>query len=213
MAEPLPSELDDFWAVVVNAWHSGGTRLLWSTTLQDWLPSRAYGDGFAASPVADGDLTPYDDEVQAIPGLARRLLTDRVCQRCGLSDLQDHLIAPDVFGDAAMYCVQMPDPSVVSSSGGSGSKKHWGALGGCGSVGPEFLTTAYGEEQINYGDGLVASHVRDWQWCSRCLTAARNLASAADRQGRPVADFLRDRERDLLANRHANRLGRRGHDR
>jgi hypothetical protein len=210
MTDLLSNVLDDFWAVVVYAAHGGGTRLLWSPTLHAWLPSRAYGDGFAAAPAAGRDLVPYDDELQAIPGLGRRLLADRICQRCGLIDLSDHLIAPDVFGDAAMYCVQMPDSSIVRSSGGSGSKKHWGALDACNSVRPEFTTDSYGDERISFGEGLVASNVRDWEWCARCTNAAGNLARAAEREARPVADYLRDRERQMLERRKANRPAGRG---
>jgi hypothetical protein len=73
-----------------------------------------------------------------------------------------------------LYCVQRSDKTVVSSSGGGGSMKHWGSIFGCHAVKSQFwLDDARDdedrEEHVSYGEGMVASDVRDRDWCSRCV--------------------------------------------
>ncbi len=43
-------------------------------------------------------------------------------------------IAPDIYGVAEVYCVQILAYFAVESSGRGGSVKHWGSLFGCQSV-------------------------------------------------------------------------------
>jgi hypothetical protein len=110
---------------------------------------------------------------------------------------------------AAIYCVQMADSSIVGSFGGSGTRKHWGSLNGCSAVKNDFQTDSWGEEYVTFGEGLVASHVRDWDWCTRCTAAAANVARAAETQGVSPAAYVQAREDELLRTRKANRASRR----
>ncbi|WP_162788385.1 hypothetical protein [Amycolatopsis albispora] len=190
----LPKSLDDFWAVVVYESYGGGTRLLWSPEHHDWLPSNAYGSGFVRMPVPGYEGRPYDDELSGAIALADELLRRRICQRCGLSDLEDHFVAPDVFGTAALYCLQQPDPRVVSSFGGTGTRKHWGSRLGCASVRAKYFTDRDNERYVDYGEGLVASHVRDWEWCARCTGAAGNVACNPEVGDRSPWDYVEEVE-------------------
>lgn len=110
----LPVGLDNLWAVVVNEYGGGGRRLMWSPTHHSWLPSRTHGAGFSQVPDQEG--RPYDDELLGATKLAEALRHQQLCQRCTLPELRDHFVAPDVFGMAALYCLQQPDPRVVASS-------------------------------------------------------------------------------------------------
>lgn len=205
----MPKAFDQLWAVVTYQSYGGGDRLLWSSEHQTWLLSLPYGAGFVSSPVDGFTGRPYDDEVAAVPRLADELLTRRICQHCCLSDLEDQFVAPDMFGDAAMYCVQRPHESVVSSFGGSGTRKHWGSLHACSAVKPRFLfVREWDEEEVDFGEGLVASHVRDWAWCDRCTNAARNIATAAEQASKSVEEFTREHQENLLERRARNRGSR-----
>lgn len=206
----LPASFDQLWAVVVYEQLGGGRRLLWSSVDRTWLPSRHYGSGFVSAPVPGYAGRPYDDELTAIPLLTDKLTRDGVCQRCGLSNLRDHLVAPDVYGAAAIYCVQLPDKSIVESSGGSGTRKHWGSLSGCSAVKSAFFTDSWGEEHVWFGEGLVASHVRDWDWCNRCTGTAANIARGAEERGARAAAYAQALEDELLETRKANRARRHG---
>jgi hypothetical protein len=206
----LPASFDQLWAVVTYEHFGGGRRLLWSSVHHTWLPSRDFGFGFVTAPVPGFTGRPYDDELTVIPVLAERLTHAGVCQQCGLSELQDHFIAPDVYGSPAIHCLQMPSKAIVGSFGGSGTRKHWGSLDGCSAVKHEFYTNSWGGESIYFGEGLVASHVRDWDWCNRCTGAAANIASAAQGKGMSPAAYVQARKDDLLRERKANRASRRG---
>jgi hypothetical protein len=140
----LPTAFDQLWAVVTYEHFGGGKRLLWSSAYRVWLPSRDFGPGFVSTPIPDYAGQSYDYELAAIPALTDKLIQSGVCQRCGLSDLQDHFVAPDVYGMAAIYCVQMPDNSIVESFGGSGDRKHWGSLNGCSAVKHDFHIDSWG---------------------------------------------------------------------
>jgi hypothetical protein len=191
----LPDGLDDLWAVVVNEYCGGGTRLLWSPEYHVWLPSRTYGAGFRAGPVDSYEGRPCDDELVGAAKLAETLLRQRICQRCGLTELRDHFVAPDVFGMAALYCVQQPDPRVVSSFGGNGTRKHWGSRFGCSAVRSEHFTDRQGHDHVDYGEGLVAAKVRDWEWCARCTGTAGNLSNK-ESQGRSPWDYVDEIENE-----------------
>lgn len=196
---------DQMWAVVVYQHFGDGRRLLWSSNHHAWLPSYAYGQGFATTPPSDFDGRPYEDDLAAIPELIDEFIRDGICQHCGLSGAEDHFIAPDVFGDAALHCVQKPNRSVVASFGGDGMHKHWGSLHGCSAVKSEFYTDTYGLEYVHFGEGLVASHVRDWDWCSNCTRSAVHIAKAASSKGVPPAKYVHDREYEVLRSREKNR--------
>jgi hypothetical protein len=204
----LPASCDQLWAIVAYAHSGAGRRLLWSPAHRAWLRSRDFGPGFLSTPVPGDDGRPYDDELAAIPALATELIRSGICQRCGLSDLGDHFIAPDVYGMSAIYCVQMPDRSIVESFGGSGTRKHWGSLNGCSAVKAGFYTDSWEEEHVSFGEGLVASHVRDWSWCNRCTGSAANITSAANAKGISPAAYVQAREDELLRTRKANRARR-----
>jgi hypothetical protein len=204
----LPAPFDQLWAVVTYGQFGGGRRLLWSSVHRTWLPSRDYGPGFVSAPILGYAGRPYDDQLTAIPVLADNLTHDGICQRCGLSDLRDRFIAPDVYGAAALYCVQLPDKSIVESFGGSGIKKHWGSLNCCSAVKAAFYTDSWGEGHVCFGGVLVASHVRDWDWCNRCTGTASNVACAAEEKDTPAAAYVRALEDELLRNREANRARR-----
>jgi hypothetical protein len=199
------------WAVVTDESYGGGARLLWSRTYKTWLPSRRYGRGFVTEPTPGEERQPYEAQLAAIPELTGRLLDVRMCQRCGLSDLEDHFIAPDVWGNSTLYCVQRPAPTVVYSSGGGGDRKHWGSLSGCSSVQAQFLVDErFGEESVVYGESMVASHVRDYAWCSRCGNAAWNVSQAAAREGVSPQRLVEDQERRRLEGRASRRRQRTG---
>jgi hypothetical protein len=155
-----------------------------------------YGAGFSSVPIDGYEGKPYDDELSGAASLADKLLQNRICQRCGLADLRDHFITPDVFGMAALYCVQQPDPRVVRSFGGNGTRKHWGSRFGCSAVNAEYFTNRDNERYVDYGEGLVATRVRDREWCARCTGAAGNLAHrASDQEGSPW-HYVREMEKE-----------------
>jgi len=180
-AELHAAALSRFAAVVVtDRW---GGRLLWSSSQQAWVPSIHYGVGFLAR---DG-FTPHPDEeqVRAVVAVASRVGDSGWygCGHCGVHSLGAHFVAPDVFGDPRVYCVQRPSHTVVQSSGGSGRKKHAGEGHGCQSVERQRYTRNYGpgddEDVYCYGVPMVARDVIDLEWCSRCTSIAVNMRAHA----------------------------------
>ena len=98
-----------------------------------------------------------------------------ICNRCGQREPGLHFIAPNVYGDAELYCVQMPSYSVVESSGGSGHLKHWGSPFGCQAVAYDIDSDRRGSggyigprAAYVYGRPLPAEEVIGRDWCSRC---------------------------------------------
>ncbi|BCB83126.1 hypothetical protein [Phytohabitans suffuscus] len=209
MDAALVELLDQLWAVVAYDRRGAGRRVRWSATHRYWLPSRAYGTGFVTEPIDNNDGQPSEESLPPIRALVQTLLRDRICQRCGLSDLEDHFVAPGIHQDLALYCVQLPDPSVVESFGGGGDRKHWGSIYGCSAVKPYYFTDSHGEEHVTFGGGMVASLVRDREWCSRCAGTAWNIAQAAGLAGVPVDTYVRDQTYERLRTREANRSYRR----
>ncbi|MDQ1741708.1 MAG: hypothetical protein QOE23_47 [Pseudonocardiales bacterium] len=200
----LPECFDQFWAVVLLDYAGAGRRLLWSPAHRTWLPNRAYTPGFVEQPLIEFAPQPYSEDVDAVPEIAARLVQRRVCYRCGATKLFDHFIAPDVLGNASMYCVQLPDPSVVASSGGSGQKKHWGTMLGCSAVKQEFWINQWGTETVRYGNALIANDVRDYDWCARCTSMAANIAGGSNEPA-SVDQYATAYEHDLLEERAKNR--------
>jgi hypothetical protein len=203
----LPECFDQFWAVVLLNYAGAGRRLLWSPVHRTWLPNRSYIPGFAQQPLIDFAPQPYSDDLDAVPELAAELVRRRVCYRCGATKLSDHFIAPDVLGNASIYCVQRPNPSVVASFGGSGQKKHWGTMLGCSAVRQEFWINQYGDETVRYGNALIANDVRDCDWCARCTSVAANIARGSD-ETVSIDQYAIDYEHDVLKERAKNRRSR-----
>jgi len=194
--------------VVVREERGAAGRLLWSPGRQHWLPAASYGPGFANEQVDPDSTAPSSEDLARVLHLGAEFAT-RGCQRCGLTGLDDHLIAPDVYGQLTRYCVQLPDPTVVCSFGGTGDRKHWGSPYGCSAVRPGFRTTEYGEEQVEYGEGLIAARVRDWDWCVRCAQTAATIARSAAAVDLPAATYVENELSQLLTRRSQNRLARR----
>jgi hypothetical protein len=205
---------DRLWAVVayesMDTARISGQRLLWSPEHQVWCRGYSYGaPGFSPEPTnaqpdaeyVAGALALLDRAGDYCPYLPRRRT------QCGQPIKGDHFVAPGVCGEPVLYCVQRPDKTVVSSSGGSGNMKHWGSIFGCHAVKSRFWfddawEEADREEHVSYGEGMVASDVRDSAWCSRCARVGEPDSAA-------VYARADEAERDLLERRAANRAKRR----
>lgn len=192
----MPKVFDELWAVVLYDYQGGGRRILWSTRYRAWLPSTGYGVGFTETPVVRYDVRPQAEDLSGVTDLVDVFVENGVCQRCGLSELGEHFVAPDVFGITSLYCVQQPDPRVVGSFGGGGNRKHWASRFGCPAVRPEYFTGREDDRWVDYGEGLIASHVRDWGWCSRCAGAANNLAGRARSVERAPCNYVRENDKE-----------------
>jgi hypothetical protein len=227
------------WAVVayesIDTAGASGQRLLWSPEQQAWRRDYQYAHtGFSPKPTNAQPDAEYVASVVALLGThEQRLERNESCPQCWLprgtnfmysaaSELEeynaarrdqflvDHFVAPDVFGKPAMYCVQRPDKSVVASSRGSGEKKHWGSIWGCQAVEPEFFTDRWDGEHVYYGEGMVASDVRDRSWCSRCTGSADNIADQhRELDSAALHALAQHAERELLERRAANSKRRR----
>jgi hypothetical protein len=81
--------------------------------------------------------------------------------------------------------------------------KHWGSIFGCHAVKSQFwLDDAWDdEEHVSYGEGMVASDVRDRDWCSRCAHFGEPDSAGLYAQAEKA-------ERDLLERRAVNRTRR-----
>jgi hypothetical protein len=172
---------DRLWAIVayesIDTAHISGQRLLWSPEHQAWRRAYSYGaTGFSPEPT---NAQPDAQYVASALALLDR--TGDYCpyapqrrEQCGQPIAGDHFVAPGVCSEPVLYCVQRPDKTVVSSFGGGGNMKHWGSIFGCHAVKSQFwLDDAWDdedrEEHVSYGEGMVASAVRDRDWCSRCV--------------------------------------------
>jgi hypothetical protein len=204
---------DRLWAVVthesIDTAYMSGQRLLWSPRDQAWRRAYDYGaPGFFPEPT---NAQPDANYLAGVLALLDR--TGEYCpyqpqrrRQCGQPVAGDHFVAPGVCGEPVLYCVQRPDKTVVSSFRGGGNMKHWGSIFGCHAVKSQFwLEDAWSDENrvehVSYGEGMVASDVRDRDWCSGCA-----------RFGEPDSGVLyalaEKAERDLLERRASNRAKR-----
>ena len=203
----MPFAFNEYWAVVLHNRYGG--RMLWSAALRAWLAPRDFSVGFGTYPYEPGQAEPWQDEIQEVLAINDRLDSDRICQHCGLTDRADHLIVPNASGVPTRYCLQRPPRDVVYSRGGGGNRKHWGTMFGCAAVEAAFSTDSWGSELATYGQGVVASHLRDLDWCGRCTGLAGNIARAAQERSQTLRDYVEERENELLQRREQNRTRRR----
>lgn len=211
-----------FYAVVLYHWAGAGRRVLWSPTHAAWLRNTTYSrympsDGRwlgAPGQTFDRPDGPGEEDCAAAGNVALSITKPQQgswhCQRCWKSEPFLHFIAPDVYGDPQVYCVQVPSYSVVGSSGGQGVVKHWGSPFGCQSVdrhidsvldpdGPYVGPVA----AYLYGEPLPAEEVIDREWCSRCSGTAQNVRQNAASTGELETDRVREQVK-----RHLRRLRR-----
>ncbi len=208
----IPAVFDELWAVVVEPDEWG--RLKWSPTHQDWLPwldsSIGYLRGFATAPLSQ----PLREDIvarmpalvsEAAEAIQKRFGNRSHCTRCG-GGVADHYATPDVFGDAEIYCVQLPDKSLVPGS----TVKHWASLDACRRVTPRYVSDQHGDEWIEYihGDGVPAYLAVSQPWCRDCRTAAKSVAARANAEGLTTKIWLRNNERERLDTRRGNRRHR-----
>lgn len=205
----IPAILDKLWAVVVEPDEWG--RLKWSPPHQDWLPwldsQIGYLRGFAAAPLSQ---PLRDDIVASVPVLVsevsaaiqERFANRSHCARCG-GGVADHYAMPDVFGEAKVYCVQLPDTALVPGS----TVKHWASLAACRRVSPRYVSDQHGYEWIQYthGDGVPASLAVSQPWCRDCRTAAKAVAARAKREGITTEKWLQNTEKERIDVRRENR--------
>lgn len=169
------SPFTDFYAVALD--HRYGGPLRWAPRHGAWLRSLTTSQ-WASEPV-DGDEV-VEGQVAAALSAAETFRQEYACRRCGgLAKAETHFIAVDVFAEPVVYCVQRPAAEVVSSSGGTGSKKHWGSPLGCRAVrhvdviGP---VPGLGRTDILgsyiYSEPLIADEVLLLSWCARCRAEA-----------------------------------------
>ncbi|NMO50413.1 hypothetical protein HH310_04300 [Actinoplanes sp. TBRC 11911] len=209
-----------FYAVVLGHWAGGGRRIRWSTQHNAWVRGEAYGRYLADPWLTEPGQTfgrpdgPAEEDQVAASALANSVVKPDgrpfFCQRCWGSGPESHFIAPDVYGDPELYCVQMPAYSVVDSSGGSGEVKHWGSPYGCQSVDQSIDTASTGREPYLgpcaayvFGRPLPADEVINRDWCSRCTGFASNVKHNAAERGEDQVEWARKETR-----RHVRRLSR-----
>jgi hypothetical protein len=201
-SSPDPESLNAFsklYAVVLHHQVGSGFHVRWSPQHTAWLRSLNYSGYWADSPgeVYGRADAPTEEDFAAALALVRQVTRGAwICQRCLQPDPCLHFIAPNVYGEPELYCVQMPSCSVVESQGGQGEVKHWGSPFGCQSVKVAFdvgepsnrigLLAAY-----VYGRPLPAEEVIRRRWCSRCVGAAYNVRSNAGERGESQLEWAR----------------------
>jgi hypothetical protein len=208
-----------FYAVVLNHWAGSGRRVRWSRRHGAWLRSRDYGR-YHPDPWLDepGEThgrsdAPAEDDQAAATTLACSIANpdsqSYFCQRCWRSSPESHYIAPDIYGDSALYCLQVPAYDVVDSFGGTGQLKHWGSPFGCQSVDQYIDSGGLGRGPYLgplavyvFGQPLPADEVINRAWCSRCTGFATNVRHNAARRGEDEEEWarreIRSRVRQLL---------------
>jgi len=189
-----------FYAVVLHHWAGSGLRVRWSTPHQSWLRSvdhsRYRRSAWTSEPgmlhgKPDRPDTTEQTTACSVAGTAiGQDETPHFCPRCWREDPQSHFIAPDVYGEPELYCVQVPAYSVVDSSGGAGVLKHWGSPFGCQSVKGTIESSELPREShigpaaaYVFGTPLPADEVIDREWCSRCTRAAENVRANSTQTG------------------------------
>ena len=206
-----------FYAVVLHHQSGAGRRVRWSPQHGAWVRSSDYAR-YGRDPWLDepGEVygkpdAPTEQDRAEAASLAHSVISPETrpffCQRCWRSDPGSHFIAPDVYGEAELYCLQVPAYSVVASSGGSGTVKHWGSPFGCHSVKHNIDSDLGGRgpyigplAAYVFGHPLPADEVINREWCSRCAGSANN-AHDASRQGQ--AEWASEQVR-----KHVRRLSR-----
>lgn len=181
------------YAVVLNHQRFSSDRVRWNNEHQAWVGVRDFDRSlnypWKSHPgtTAGFEDRPSDDDLIA----ARKALEDWLekhqgyagCERCGSLELKLHFIAPDVYGDPKVYCVQRPSYSVVESRGGSGRLKHWGSPYGCQSVEAHLDRGSWSDAKrwtraaYLYGNPLSAEQVINRDWCTLCTRTAGNVRS------------------------------------
>jgi hypothetical protein len=191
-----------FYAVVLDHWAGAGRRVRWSPSHMSWLCSKDYPpphnprDCWLSAPgeTFGRPNAPTEEDRAAAADLALNFIQPgrQICQRCWQADPGLHFIAPDVYGDPEIYCVQFPSYTVVDSKGGSGAKKHSGGPFGCRSV-EHVIASGWGERgpylgplaAYVFGHPLPADEVIAREWCSRCVGTAYNVkANTGDDESR-----------------------------
>jgi hypothetical protein len=187
-----------FYAVILDHWEGSGRRVRWSRPHKAWLRSRddpahnprdcwvdSPGESFGRP---DG---PSEESRAAAAELALDFTQQRtrLCQRCWHFDPGLHFIAPNVYGEPEVYCVQVPSYTMVDSAGGTGRHKHWGSPFGCQSV-AHAIDVGSGEyigplAAYVFGNPLPAEEVIAREWCSRCLRAAHDSGLTPHRKASP----------------------------
>ncbi|MFX0577140.1 hypothetical protein [Nocardia nepalensis] len=207
--EEIPAVFDELWAAVIEPDRRG--RLKWSPIHQDWLPwldgPAGYPGDFAREPLGQ---PLRDDFAVRVPVLVAKA-ADAVHQRfgksscCGLcgGGVADHYVMPNIFGDAQVYCVQLPDEAMAPGS----TVKHWASLEACRHVTPRFVSDQHGDEWIEFihGRGVPASSAVSQPWCLDCRTAAERVTADAKEEGLTSEVWLRNNEQELLDRRRQSR--------
>lgn len=191
---PTPDRFSEYYGVVLS--HQYGGPLRWSHQHSAWLRLRYDGLSWAREPVDGDEVDP--EELEAALALAETFPARSHCPRCWRSPTPaDHYIVTDITGEPAVWCVQLPSPSVVGSPGGA--KKHAGHPLGCIAVEPATVTSAVrgvGDLEVVggflYGVPLQADEVMRRTWCSRC---AKTVAGLSDDE---TSDYLQ-RQHELGA--------------
>lgn len=194
-----------FHAVVLDHW-TGSGRVRWSPSHGAWLANRRHclhepRDCWEDSPgeTLGRPDAPSEEACSSAVELAQEFVRKQatsVCQRCWQESPGLHFIAPNVYGDSEIYCVQMPSYTVVDSNGGSGQKKHWGSPYGCRYVGCH-IDSGWGESQEcigplaahMFGRPLPAAEVIAREWCSLCTERAHNVRNNAMARGQEQSEW------------------------
>jgi hypothetical protein len=195
-----------FHAVVLHHWVGSGYRVIWSPDNKTWLRSRDYEHPSSPWLNSPGEMRgkpdgPSDEDRAAAATLALEFTRREMplCQRCWQRHPGLHFIAPNIYGDPEIYCVQMPSYTVVDSRGGSGRKKHWGSPFSCQSVEYDVDSGNEPRQYIGplavyfFGKPLPAEEVIAREWCSRCEGAAYNVRANSKSSGESEVDWARDR--------------------
>lgn len=185
----VPQVLSDLFALVLHS-ERGMSRVRLAANGQEWLQSSAYGRGFDRQDppqrVGTGEMSfmtsvsvPSADDVAAAVAVAETLERSRQCEYCGVGSLQNHVIAPDIYGDPELSCLLRPNPTVVGSFGGAGQTKHVGGPSGCRYVRAteihvpgRFYASA---GHYLYGEPLTTVEAVEREWCSKCSGTAHNV--------------------------------------
>lgn len=213
MTEPTSKMINifsKFYAVVLNHQRGSGQRVRWSPQNNAWTRNKDYARYLDApwrsepGEVFGQSDAPHEDELVAALVVAKRVVaTGRnrfYCECCFHDDAQSHFIAPNVYGEPTLFCVQYPSYSVVESSGGNGRVKHWGSPFGCQSVKHHISDRSYSQAPYIgpvavhvYGRPLPADEVINREWCSRCVGAAYNVRNNAAASGDDALEWAREK--------------------